>query len=297
MSEINTAKTVLVYNTKAILGEGPVWDWRKQLLFWVDIEGKKLHQYNTLTKESSEWGFEEMIGAALPTEKGDIILALESGLASFDCTAETLTRHKVLENSDPKMRYNDAKVGPEGTIWIGSMHKEFVPHTGNLFRVTKDLKASIQIANTTISNGMAWSSDKKTFYYIDSTTHKVFAYDFEIGSDTISNKRILIEVPKDFGSPDGMCIDVEGMLWIAHWGDGCVRRWNPKTAKVLEKITVDAPHVTSCCFGGQDLDTLYITTARSGLSQEQQSKFPLSGGLFTYKPKVKGTPITYFKNL
>ena len=103
-------------------------------------------------------------------------------------------------------------------------------------------------------------------------------------------------MPEAYGSPDGMCIDSEGKLWIAHWGGHCVRLWNPKTADVLQKVEVDASHVTSCCFGGKNLDTLYITTARSGLSKNQLKEFPKSGGLYVFEPEVKGTPITYFKD-
>ena len=296
MSEIKVDNAVLLYHAKAILGEGPVWDWQKQLLFWVDIEGKKLHRYNCATEKNIKWNFNEMIGAAVPTANGSMLLALESGLATFDFDTKKLKKHPVLKNTDLIMRYNDGKVGPNGNFWIGSMHKEFVPNTGNLYKVTKDFDATVQISNTTVSNGLAWSSDKRTLYFIDSPTHKVIAYDFEIGSSSISNKRTVIEVPKNFGSPDGMCIDAEDMLWIAHWGGNCIRRWNPKTGKVLKKVTVDAPHVTSCCFGGKNLDTLYITTARSGLDQERLSAFPLSGGLFMYKPHIKGTPITYFNS-
>ena len=295
MSKIISKKANLLLDTKAVLGEGPVWDWRKQLLFWVDIEGYKLHSYDPKSGKAQQWNFDKMIGAAAPIESGNLLLAMESGLASFDLKNEKLTWHQALENHDPSMRYNDGKVGPSGNFWIGSMHKKFNPKTGNLYRVTPDFQVSIEIPNTTISNGMAWTTDHEKFYFIDSPTYQIRSYDFDLKTNQISNKKIAFDVPVTYGTPDGMCIDSEDMLWIAHWGGSCVRRWNPNTGKVLEQIDVPAPHVTSCCYGGEDLKTLYITTARSGLKVEQLDKFPLSGGLFKCRPGASGKQINYFK--
>lgn len=292
MSETQKAKLIL--DAKTTLGEGPVWDYKKQLLFWVDIEGCHLHAHKPSTGVNQRWHFDEMLGAAVPTESGKLLLALASGLASFALETETLLPHQVLENTDPQMRFNDGKVSPNGTFWIGSMHKKFAPKTGSLYQVKSNFKSSVLIPKTTISNGMAWTSDAKKFYFIDSPTFQVRSYDFL--NDTISNGKTAFKIPKNYGSPDGMCIDNENMLWIAHWGGNCICRWNPITGVVLEKISIPAPHVTSCCFGGEDLKTLYITTARSGLTMKQMEEFPLSGGLFTYTPKIAGTPITYFKD-
>ena len=285
----------MLVDTKAILGEGPVWDIERQTLFWVDIEGCKLQEYNPSSGKNRHWQFDEMIGAAVPMKMGTLLLALESGLATFDCDLNKLNKIPVLENKAPKIRFNDGKVGPKGNFWIGTMHKEFLSQTGNLYRVSKNLNTSIAIPKTTISNGMAWSSDLKKFYYIDSPTFEVKAYDFDANSGTILNQKSQFTIPREHGSPDGMCIDADDMLWIAHWGGHCIRRWNPETGEVLQKISVPAPHVTSCCFGGKDLKTMYITTARSGLTASQIKKYPLSGGLFVFKAPIKGTPINYFE--
>lgn len=294
MSKIITNKANLLHDAKATLGEGPVWDWKKQLLFWVDIEGSRLHSYNPSNGKNKQWVFKEMIGAAVPTLSGEMILALEKGLAIYNFESEASLPLKVLENQNQKMRFNDGKIDPNGNFFIGSMHKQFVPKTGNLYLIKSDFKASILIPETTISNGMAWTKNNKKFYFIDSPTFEVSSFDFL--EDSISNRKLAFKIPKEYGAPDGMCIDSEDMLWIAHWGGSCVRRWNPKTGKVLETVSVPAPHVTSCCFGGKDLKTLYITTARSGVALKQLEEFPLSGGVFTYSPRVSGTPINYFNN-
>jgi len=296
MSKIILKKANLLFDAKATLGEGPVWDWKKKLLFWVDIEGCKLYSYNPSNGEKLRWNFDGMLGAAVPTVSGKMLLALESGLASFDLDAKKLNWHYVLENNDADMRYNDGKVSLNGNFWIGSMHKQFHPKTGNLYCVTADFRTSIQVPRTTISNGMAWTSNHEKFYFTDSPTHQIRSYDFDIATGQLSNEKVAITTAEDFGTPDGMCIDADGMLWVAHWGGGCVRRWNPNTGKVLEQIDVPAPHVASCCFGGEELKTLYITTARSGLKKEQLKEFPLSGGLFKFQPNVSGKGIHYFKD-
>jgi len=296
MPALKTYKADLLLDTESVLGEGPVWDGRSQRLFWVDIEGKKLFRYAPSSGEVEQRPFNEMIGAVAPTETGRLLLALESGLASCNFETEEFLRHSALQNTDPSMRCNDGKTGPNGNFWIGTMHKEARSDAGALYRVSPDFHTSMVIPNTSISNGMAWSADFGTFYYIDTETHEVWRFDYNAESGHISNEAVAFSVPEEFGGADGMCIDSEDMLWIAHWGGNCVRRWNPATGEVLEKVEVDAPHVTCCCFGGQHLDTLYITTARSGLTEKQLEDFPKSGGLFVCKPSVKGTPINYFKD-
>ncbi|MBT8184200.1 MAG: SMP-30/gluconolactonase/LRE family protein, partial [Eudoraea sp.] len=164
------------------------------------------------------------------------------------------------------------------------------------YKIDHHLQPLLQIEHTTISNGMAWSADRTKFYYIDSPLYEVSVFDFDPKNNTIKNRKTLFKIPKSFGSPDGMTIDEEGMLWIAHWGGSCVRRWNPADGKVLQRIPVDAPHVTSCCFGGKDFNILYITTARSGLGEDELRDFPLSGGLFCVKTEVAGRAVSLFKN-
>lgn len=288
-------KASLIYDAKATLGEGPFWDYESEQLFWVDIESGVLHCHYDKTKENSQWYLEEMIGAVVPSGKETLILALETGIASFNYNTKELRPLGVLENSDQNLRFNDGKCGPNGNLWIGTMHKNLTPGYGNLFKVDHELKETLQIKNTSISNGMAWSPDKTKFYYIDTAVYEVWQYDFDVVKSEISNRKTIFKIPESYGGADGMTIDEEGMLWIAHWGGGCVRRWNPKSGQVLEKIEVDAPHVTSCSFGGKDLKSLYITTARSGMSENDLKSYPLSGGLFCYKTDIGGFKVNSFK--
>ncbi|MBC6999131.1 SMP-30/gluconolactonase/LRE family protein [Cytophaga sp. FL35] len=295
MKTTKTNKAQLLLDSQCTLGEGPIWDAECQTLYWVDIEGKKLHNYNPKRKNHQMWELASMAGAAVLKADGNLLLALEEGLSTFDIQSGNITSHKVLKNTNPKMRYNDGKVGPNGHFYIGSMHKEFEPGSGNLYRISSNWETDTQVPNTTISNGMAWTKDQKTFYFSDTEEYRIYRFDFDMASGNLLNRTIAFEVPKEMGGADGMCIDEEDMLWIAHWGGNCIRRWNPKDGEVLEEIEVDAPQVTSCCFGGENLDTLFITTARSGMTVEELDKYPKSGGLFTFRTKVKGTSINLFK--
>lgn len=294
--KVNSLNAQFVFDSKAVLGEGPVWDFINQRLFWLDIEGRKLHCHTPLSKENEHWNFDEMIGAISITTEGSLLMAMESGIALFSLQTKELKYLNVLKNTDAKMRFNDGKCDPNGNFWIGTMHKEFLPGSGNLYKLDRFLKSSLQIANTTISNGMAWSCNGAKYYYIDSPTFEVAVYDFDSVRNEITNRKTLFKIPPSYGSPDGMTIDDEGMLWIAHWGGACVRRWNPLDGKVIQEIAVDAPHVTSCCFGGKDFNMLYITTARSGLGEDELKSAPLSGGLFCVKTNATGKAVSLFRS-
>ena len=146
----------------------------------------------------------------------------------------------------------------------------------------------------TVSNGIAWAKDKKTMYYVDSHLRRIEAFDYNDGDGTITNRRTAVTIPEGGGSPDGIALDAEGKIWAALWGANAVGRFNPQTGELLQKIEVPAPNVSSCAFGGKDLATLYITTARGELSEAQLTAYPLSGGLFSVKPGVKGVSASFF---
>ena len=149
--------------------------------------------------------------------------------------------------------------------------------------------------SVTISNGIVWTADKKTMYYNDTPTLTVQAFDYDDKTGTISKGRVAVRIPKGTGAPDGMTIDAEGKLWVALWGGNCVARFDPVTGELMQKIMVPAPNVSSCAFGGKNLETLYITTARAWVSPEKLKEFPLSGGLFAVKPGVRGVPAFFYE--
>ena len=284
----------LVAETRCTLGEGPVWDPIRQQLFWVDIEEGAVMMLNPSSGSLTTTELGEMIGALALAQSGLLLLALESGMALYDLSSKKILRLPILENPNSRMRYNDGKVDPQGNFWIGSMHKGFEKESGTLYRVRPNGQVDPMVPNTTISNGMAWNDTGSTFYFIDSPTYRVFSFHSDQTGQMLTERKECIHIPETMGIPDGMCMDAEGMLWIAHWGGGQVSRWNPRKGQLLEKIHVPAQQVTSCCFGGKDLNVLYMTTARGGLTKEQLRSSPLSGGLFSYIPGVSGKKANYF---
>ena len=149
--------------------------------------------------------------------------------------------------------------------------------------------------SVSISNGIVWTKDKKTMYYNDTPTNTIQGFDYDDKTGNITNRRVVVTIQPGTGSPDGMTIDAEDNLWVALWGGYCVAKFNPRTGELLQKIKVPAPNVSSCAFGGKNLETLYITTARQGMNDDRLKEFPLSGGLFSVKPGVHGVPAGFYK--
>lgn len=281
-------EATLVLDAQARLGEGALWHADTQQLYWVDIEQKKLHLYSPTSGETRMIDVGERIGTVVPAPGNKAIVALQNGIFELDLASESLTLITNPHEGQPDMRFNDGKCDPAGRLWVGSMHLSAKSEAAALYRLDTDYTLTQMLDSVTISNGIVWSLDHKQMYYIDTPTGVVRSFDYTIEDGSIANPRVVVTVPKEMGHPDGMTIDEEGMLWVAHWGGSSVGRWNPKTGELLQKIDVPAPHVTSCAFGGENLDILYITTARQGLNDQQLATYPHSGGLFMVKPGVKG---------
>lgn len=287
----------LVVDAKSTLGEGPVWHQEIQKLFWVDIEGKKINCLDPTAGKVETHLFGKMPGALVPIDEQKLLVAFEDGIVVYNWKTQQLSYKNDLGKDTPRIRANDGKCDPNGNFWIGTMHLDLEPKTGTLYSLGEQFNIKVQIEGRTISNGLAWSSDNQTMYYIDTFENCVYAYDFDVKTSEINEKRTIISIDPELGGLDGMCIDHDNKLWIAHWGGHCIRQWDPKFGEILNEIEIPAPHVTSCTFGGPDLNELYITTARSGLSETQLENFPLSGGLFKVKPNTKGLPTSFFKSI
>lgn len=287
-------KLELIVNNKSILGEGPWWDNNKKILYWTDGLGCKIHAYNVISKVNRTINVNQYVGCIIPREKGGFILALQYGLYFLDTYFEKLEKIIDPEEGVIDNRLNDGKCDSRGRFWFGSMSMipadkfEDIRPSGALYCIDKDLIVKKVANEIRVSNGIIWSLDNKIMYYIDSSTRKVVAYDFDIEKGEINNKSTVINIPEKEGIPDGMTIDEEGMLWVAQWGGYRVSRWNPNNGKKLYEVLLPVKNVSSCIFAGENLDELYITTARSGLSNEELSSQPLAGGLFMIKPGVKG---------
>ncbi|WP_449536340.1 SMP-30/gluconolactonase/LRE family protein [Ferdinandcohnia sp. Marseille-Q9671] len=285
----------LVLDAKATLGEGPCWDSRKQLLYWVDVLEKKINIFNPVTNLNREIQLDQYVGAIVPRNLDEAVVVLENGFYFLHYSTEEVTLIDEPESHMKNNRFNDGKCDAYGRFWAGTMDKSYVEGQGALYCLDKDRNVHKKVTNVGLSNGIAWSPDNKFMYYIDTLTKKVCCFHFTIETGEIGNPIDIINFPEDEGLPDGMTIDEEGMLWIAHWGGSKVSRWNPKTGKQVGSVEVPALNVTSCVFGGKDLTELYITTARSDLSEEQLTKYPYSGGLFRIEMDIKGSPSYSFR--
>jgi sugar lactone lactonase YvrE len=286
----------LVIDSKSELGEGAIWNYKTGELMWINIKGKILNFYNPLNGTNREMLTGQMIGTVVPTESGDVLVALQNGIYAFDIKTGSKKLLADPEADAPNNRFNDGKCDPAGRFWAGTMSTINEKNAGKLYRFDSDTTIHPMIEKVSISNGIVWSLDKTKMYYIDTPTQKVMAYDYNNESGEISNPKTAVEVPVEMGSPDGMTIDADGNIWVALWGGSAVACWNPETGELIRTIDVPAKNITSCAFGDDDLGTLYITTAREGTSEEDLVLFPKAGGVFKTRPGVKGVEAFFFND-
>ncbi|MDA0837493.1 MAG: SMP-30/gluconolactonase/LRE family protein [Planctomycetota bacterium] len=287
-----TAKPIL--DIHATLGEGALWSVNAQIFYWVDIMEKQVHIYDPETGENRTLDTGQDVGTVVERESGGLMIAIREGFASLNIeTGEVKMLREEIVNS---VRFNDGKCDPAGRFWAGTMAYNGAKGAGKLYRLDPDFTLHTMLDSVTISNGLVWTSDNSTFYYIDTPTGRVDAYDYDHQSGNISNCRTAVQIPSGQGGPDGMTIDSEDMVWVAHWGGSCVTRWNPRTGVLLETVEVPgAKQITSCALGGPDLDDLYITSASLGLKDAGLEEQPDAGNLFRVKVNAKGVPAAGFK--
>jgi sugar lactone lactonase YvrE len=273
----------VVLEHRCVLGEGPVWDPKNQTICWVDILKGEIHEYKPAENSHKTLFVNQMIGAITICKNGHFVAALKNGFGFIDRNSGAVTMISNPEPHLPGNRFNDGKSDPSGRFWAGTMSHTDEPEKGSLYLLNTNLSVTKKISKVSISNGMAWSYDHKIFYYIDTPTFSVAAFDFDNTNGAIDNKRTVIRISQIDGSPDGMTIDSEGMLWIAHWDGWQITRWNPATGEKLLNIPLPVARVTSCCFGGDRYQDLYITSARTGLPDDQLKEQPLAGSLFVIR--------------
>jgi sugar lactone lactonase YvrE len=286
----------LVVDARATLGEGPLWDERTRRLYWVDILEHRLHLYDPATRTDTTYDVGQRVGTVVLSESGAVWLAVAGGFARFDLATCQLEIVADPEANLPENRFNDGKCDPAGRFWAGTMHASAkVPDKGGLYRLDPDLSVHTMLTGVSISNGIVWTADRRTMYYADSIPGTITAFDYDNDTGSLSHPRVVIQVPSSMGLPDGMAIDQEGMLWVAHFFGAAVHRWNPHTSTVLDTIPLPVSNPTACAFAGDNLDELYITSARDSVSDEQLKQEIHAGGLFWVKTGVTGTLTHRFK--
>lgn len=282
---VGSPEVVVARNSQ--LGEGAFWDHRRQLLYWVDILDHRVMAFDPSSGKNREWEVGQFVGTVVPALAGDLILALQHGFARLDLVTGKVTSMATLPDVDQGLRFNDGKCDPGGRLWAGTMELNGAFERGALYCLDTDGEISCRIEPTTISNGLAWSRDRRAMYFIDSGRNDVRSWNFDVGSGRIEHERVVIRNEQD-GILDGMTIDAEGMLWIAVFGAGEVRRYDPTNGRVLQVIHFPVSQITSCAFGGANFADLYVTSAREDFTAEDRQREPLAGSLFRVCPGPVG---------
>ena len=269
------------------LGEGPFWDDAKQELYFVDITNKQIKIFSPSDSSVRTIQFSQEVSAVFLDQNSELTVAARDGVfaASQDGTLKTLLA--PIEPEDTSIRTNDAKCDITGRMWVGTMAFDFTPGVAALFSLdSKGLKEVVPVL--TIANGMGWSRDQKSMYFIDSPTGRVDIFDCDLQSGELKNRRPFITFDVTGGIPDGLTTDEDGGIWVAFFGGGEVRRFDP-SGELTHVVTLPVKQVTSCCFGGKDMSELFITTARYAMNSESLAREPLAGSLFKLSTTFKGS--------
>jgi sugar lactone lactonase YvrE len=267
-------------------GEGPVWVGRDSSLYWVDMLAGDVLQLDG-AGQVSRHRVGSVAAALRPRAGGGLVVAVERGfvLVQPDWTVRDLPE----AFADASVRMNDGGCDPQGRFYCGTMAYDAAPGAGTLFRLDPDGSVHVVLAGVTVSNGLAWSPDGATVYYVDSATQRIDAFDFDAGSAAFQNRRAVVRIDPDLGSPDGMTVDAEGGLWVALWDGAAVHRYSPD-GRLEEVIELPTPRVSACTFGGERLDQLFITTSALNLDGADD----LAGAVFLAAPGVTGLPASSY---
>jgi sugar lactone lactonase YvrE len=275
------------------LGEGTVWDAAAGLVRWVDIFAGTVFGLDPDSGERTSFGHPGPVGAVLPRAGGGLVLGAGLELVAVDEEGGGAEVLAAVEPEEPGNRFNDCRVDPAGRLWCGTKSRHDNENGGALHRVGPDLRPARVIAGTGIANGLGWSPDGATMYFIDSPTHRVDAYEFDAATGALGGRRTLAGIDPAEGLPDGLAVDAEGGVWVAVFGSGTVRRFGPDGA--LEAVLELPVRNPSCpAFGGPDLATLYVTTAHLRSNPDYADPDPLAGSLFATDPGVRGRPLPPF---
>jgi len=291
-------KPEILVNLGGVIGEGICWDEKDKMLYWIDLLDNKIFAYNGENSTVKIIDVNQNTGCIRLREQGGLIAGLQHGIFFVDVESGKLTPVVDPEKDKPGNRFNDGACDCMGRFWAGTMSKALDSGAGDLtpkgalYCMDSDCSFTKKVDKVMISNGIGYSPDNSTMYYIDSPTREVTAFDFDKETGDISNRRCVVKVPEEVGLPDGMVVDADGMLWVAMWCGSAVVKYDPKSGKMLEKIEIPANSVTAMVFGGKELDEMFVTTAKL---DTDLNKYPDAGGVFRIKMDVKGQLTYKFK--
>jgi len=280
----------LLTRAAASLGEAPLWDDREGCLIWVDIVPGIVHLTSASGRPLAAYPIGRPVGSAMPARQGGWLLADALGFSRLSPDGRVEVLLDVLRDR-PDLRFNDAKCDPRGRAWAGTIANDMAPGTGGLHRLDSGPKSTQVLDGLTVANGLGWSPDGRTLWMADSADPCLRGFDYNTATGELGARRHAIELRDTPGKADGLCVDDEGGVWVGLWGGSAIRRYAPD-GRLDTIVDVPASQVTSCTFGGGDGTTLYITTARVGLTPQTLEREPHAGDLFVVKPGVSGPAAT-----
>jgi sugar lactone lactonase YvrE len=279
-----TAEAVLT--PSASLAEGPVWDWTRNRLLWIDIDRMEINVSDVDRGTTETHRFGARVGSVFLGQGSWIVVAASDGLHMLDvATGRSRCVISLPADRGPNLM-NDGEVDPAGRVWAGTITSDRKVPDGVLFRFDLDRSVTIALSPVSASNGLGWSPDERTMYYIDSMTQRVDVFDYHRSSGGIGNRREFVAIPSATGLPDGLTVDADGGVWVAIWGSGMVHRYTPR-GQLDTIVKVPALNVSNCCFGGPSHDVLYITTATRQLASPKPS---VDGAIYACRPGAIGRP-------
>lgn len=283
----------------SLLGESPFWHPEERVLYWCDIPGQALHRYDPAANVHEHWGFETHVGSCAPVLGGGLLLALRNGLWRFDPKSGRRERVHAAPYDEGTQRFNDGKADAQGRFWVGTMHDAREP-LGALYCFDEG-RLDRRVEGAAVSNGLGWSPDGRTMYWTDTKPHTVWAFDFDPQDGSLSNRRVFASFPvkqpdQDLstygGRPDGAAVDTEGCYWVAMFEGARLLRLSP-TGELLREVKLPVQCATMPCFGGADLKTLYVTTARDKRPAEELARQPWAGCVLQMRVEVPGLPVNF----
>ena len=281
----------LVLDARVALGEGPLWDPARGILWWVDILAGRVHGFDPATATDRVIDVDTEVGCLAPMPDGRLLVGVTEAVAALEPVTGRLDPIVGFPPSTPRLRCNDGKCDPMGRFWVGRMAFDEAAGVGTLVRLDAERSPTPILGELTCPNGLGWTADGRTMVFIDSPTRTVMRYPFDpttgaLGTGTPCLRLDAVEVPPT-AVPDGLTIDAEDRLWVAVWGGGCVLRVG-LDGDVLDRVDLPVSQPTSCTFGGPELTDLYITSARQGLGPDVLAREPFAGGLFRVRTTVHG---------
>jgi sugar lactone lactonase YvrE len=277
----------------ADVGEGPSWDARTGTLLFVDVSPGLIYRLDPASGALDRISVGQEVGAAIPRARGGLAVAMRDGIGFMADGDDAVRVFAPIESDNSGNRMNDAKCDPQGRLWAGTMAFDFSEGAASLYRVDADHSVTRVLSGLTISNGMGWSPDGNTMYFIDSANYAVDAYQFDAATGGLGPSERLVTFVENEGMPDGLTIDAEGDIWVALFYGGEVRCYRPNGA-LRGTIKLPVKQVTSVCFGGPDLGDLYITSAAYALDADALRDQPLAGATFVCRPGVTGLATNEF---